>query len=251
MSYFRYLFFLLLVLLIQHTSYSQYKGNLNIKKKKIVANIIKELNLAENSVYYNHVKIKKLKLNSNEFLVLLPVIVSGEKDENSNGYYSFDKYILVYNINKEKIVNKSINLYKSKNKEGSVWMIDACKFNLRIDTAPYILNDSIRAFGIVRTTSCGKLGIMGYFEDLNLYIKQDNKLKLILDNFHVVDGVPYPQKEPITKQILIISKTKTNGFYDILVKKTHKFYDDDLNIIKSYTTKYTLKYDGNKYKKSH
>jgi len=183
-------------------------------------------------------------------IIVIPKIVEKEFD-----YFILDSYILIVENTTGKILSKYFESHTTNN-----WTSDAIKIeSIKIDTAPYILNKSTRAFGI-RVSYSGPSRVNPYSkETLTLFIEQEEKIIPVLNRYSVAvcngewDGVCVGSFKDQEK-IVIISKVKNNGFANILVKNkitetTNVTEGDDcIEKEKIKTVKEILKFDGKVYK---
>jgi len=94
--------------------------------------------------------------------------------------------------------------------------------DVAIDNAGYFLDANRLAFGIRVLESSADEDRRGYFKWLNLYLPVQDKLTKVLDKFLVYslagdDTSLCSGTEHILNKTLIISKEKTNSFFDIKV----------------------------------
>ncbi|WP_158975708.1 hypothetical protein [Cellulophaga sp. L1A9] len=156
--------------------------------------------------------------NSEETIVVIPEIVQEDED-----YFELNSHILIIETNTGKI--------KSRYFEGSLtneWYSDAVRLaEIKIDTAPYLLSEDTRAFGI-RVYYYNNSHPNPYsHETISLYFDENNTLKQVLKNFEMMSygGEVNSECEADlsgVEKVLILKETKTNGYFDILVKSTVK-----------------------------
>ena len=156
--------------------------------------------------------------NPEETIVVIPEIVQEKED-----YFELNSHILIIETDTGKI--------KSRFFESSLtneWYSDAVKLaELKIDTAPYLLSENTRAFGI-RVYYYNNSHPNPYsHETISLYFDENNTLKQVLKNFEMmyyggeVDSECEADLSGVEK-VLILKETKTNGYFDILVKSIVK-----------------------------
>ncbi|ADV49517.1 hypothetical protein Celal_2223 [Cellulophaga algicola DSM 14237] len=154
--------------------------------------------------------------NPEETIVVIPEIVQEEE-----GYFELNSHILIIETNTGKI--------KSRYFEGSLtneWYSDAVRLaEIKIDTAPYDISDTRNAFGI-RVYYYNNSHPNPYsHETISLFFDENNTLKQVLKNFEMmsyggeVDSECEADLSGVEK-VLILKETKTNGYFDILVKST-------------------------------
>lgn len=189
-----------------------YKLNsINIEKA-----VIQQLQLKATKV---EVKLQK-QLSNNETLVILGEVEGAIFDADD---YRLTSHIVIVNSVTGKIKN-----YFSENSKGSGW-ISNVEFidDILIDSKKYELSEGKLTFGIItsfRTSSQSNPYRSTY---LSLYTKEGNKLNKVLDNI-VLDEYAGEATVNINacysniktkKNELVVRKSVTNGYHDILVKK--------------------------------
>ena len=228
-------------------------GNLiELTNDKLIIDLVaKELNV-ENAKRIQHLEVLKLQPNNkNEAIIVIPEIV-----EEGEEYFSLNTNIVIYNKELQKVTHKYFESHQTNG-----WVSDAIRLDqIEIDTAPYLVNEYKRAFG-VRVHYFGSSRVNPYYnKTLSLYVKESDKLRCILHNYNVeintgewngdCEGEFHSEKKT-----LIGSDDKTNDFYNFIVKntitKTTNFEteigDCDYNEeIKRATS--VLKFDGKQYK---
>jgi len=226
-----------------------------ITQETIINNTLKELNIGKSKT--DGVLSKVSPSNSKETIIIVPEV---EGDTLEPYDYSLTSHIVILNAATGEIKN-----YFSENSKANDWFSGA-EFidNISIDTKMYKLTKNKVAFGInvsSRTMSQPNPYNSTYF---SLYIKEGNTLKKVLNHFMVYEysgivnvnmNACYADIES-EKNELVVTRSITNGYYDILVKKTitqinyHKDENDECNpegkII--FTGKTILKFNGEKYK---
>ncbi|CAM1357591.1 conserved hypothetical protein [Tenacibaculum halocynthiae] len=204
-----------------HTSNEKYIKPENVSWYKLNSielenRIIKTLNLSTNKI---EVKLQK-ELSNNETLIILGEVEGAIFDTDD---YRLTSHIVIVNS-----VTGNIKNYFSENSKGNGWISNA-EFidDIRIDTKRYELSVGILTFGIItsfRTSSQSNPYRSNY---LSLYTKEGNKLKKVLDNI-VLDeysGEATVNKNACYSNIktkkneLVVRKSVTNGYHDILIEK--------------------------------
>lgn len=194
------------ILLIDLNSFAQDINHLS--------SVIKQLNLEESKIKKDLVVSKIRPNNPEETMVVIPEIV----DEGEQ-YFELNSYILIIDTETGKIKQQYFESAKTND-----WLSDAVRLTeIKIDTAPYMVSENKRAFGI-RVYYYGSSHPNPYSnETISLFIAKEDTLKKILNNYSVMTyGGEWDTNcngEFIgEKKILIMSKEKTNGNFDILVK---------------------------------
>lgn len=216
----------------------------------LINTVISQLGLKKKNIKQNLICNKFLKKDNETIFVLPEIVEEGEE------YFTLNTHIVIYNNDLQKITHKYFESHKTND-----WVSDAIRLDkLEIDTAPYLVNDVTRAFG-VRVHYFGSSRVNPYYKQtLSLFVKENEKLKNILHNYSTeenngewdgnCEGEFHSEKKTI-----IVNDDKTNGYFDFIVKntitKTTNFEteigDCDYNEeIKRETS--VLKFDGNKYK---
>ena len=212
--------------------------------------IAKELKI-ENSKRIQKLETFKKLPNDNEVIVLIPEIV-----EEGEEYFVLNTHIAIYNIEMGKITHQYYESSKTND-----WLSDAIRLDkIEIDTEPYLINETTRAFG-VRVHYFGSSRVNPYYnQTLSLFVKENDVLKNILHNFSVEENTgewngSCEGEFHDEKKKLIPSDDKTNGYFDFIIKNTitettnfeTEIGDCDYN--EKITRETTiLKFDGNQYK---
>ncbi|RXR30117.1 hypothetical protein EQG68_11855 [Flavobacterium piscinae] len=186
------------------------------EKESILDFVAKELNI-ENPKRIKDLEAFKLQPNNpKEAIVVIPEIMEGSKEEE---FFRLNSHIAIVNLKSKTITHQYFESHKTNG-----WVSDAIRLDeIKIDTAPYFVNESTRAFGI-RVSYFGSSRVNPYYnQTLSLFIKENNTLKKILHNFNIekntgewngnCEGEFFNESKT-----LVISKKKTNGYVDILVK---------------------------------
>lgn len=170
--------------------------------------LLSELKIKEEEVWRS--EAKSLPTNPNQSIV---AIVKKLEDPEA---FECDLILVLIDNSTGKIVSKSVEEEKYTSDAIALSMIS-------IDFAPYKVTDNQTAFGI-RTTHYGSSGPNPYGDEyISLYIFKDNAFQLILDELQTNLNVGETNMRCIyngtdTNSVLIMQKTKTNGYYDIKVK---------------------------------
>ena len=214
--------------------------------------VIKTLNINSKKLIPSLQAFKILPNSPNQAVVVIPELVEGSEEEH---YFYLNTHIAIVNLETKQITHQ---YFESSKTNG--WVSDAIVLtDIIIDTAPYDVTDKIRAFGI-KTHFVGSSRANQYeSETLSLFVKLEDKLQKVLDNYEVLnnvgewDGFCFGKfiKE---EKILIISRQKTNEYYDIIVKskitETNNFEDEngacDYKETSSHQTS-VLTFDGKTY----
>ena len=191
-----------LFLVLTYNVYSQ--TNFDLDK------VLHQLNLKRSQCEVGFIVSKQLPNGKNETIVVIPEIIKSEDTtEEYNGY------ILIIDSNTSKI--------KSKYFKPSYWTSDALILSeIKIDTAPYYVSKNKRAFGIRSSHYTLSKPNPYSSETLTLFLKKEEKLIPILDHFESKEYVGEWDMQCAgwsinEEKILILSKNKTNGFFDIIV----------------------------------
>lgn len=224
----------LIILTSLNYSYSQ-------EDDSLIGRVIRELGIEAHTLTQS----KENPRNKNETII----VIAEKVEEIGLTSYTVNSYIVIVNNKTGKIIQKYFESYKENG-----WYIDSEELQkIKIDTAPYILNESTRAFG-VRLNYVGNTKPNPYKTTLSLYVRNYNTLKKVLSNYIVneTDGqwdsedIQFDcSRDYINKHItLIIKKNKTNGYFDILTKNkiTTETYYTDINDKCQYKEKTKLKY---------
>ncbi|WP_018344643.1 hypothetical protein [Cytophaga aurantiaca] len=220
------------------------------QSSELIEKVCANLNLKIEDCYLELASEKRLPTDSSKSIVVIPKIVEHYED-----YFSFDSYILVVETSSGKIISMYFESASTNN-----WISDANKLrSITIDTAPYMLNTSTRAFGI-RVRYEGSSRANPYYEEvISLFIQQGEKIIQVLNKYTLLlengemDGI-CASSFWTHKKVLIISKDKTKSFANIVVKDkiTNSVAVPQNNdcIQKETHSSETeiLKYDGVKYK---
>lgn len=223
------------------------------QKESLINNVIQQLNLEKSKIKTDLIVSEKLPNNPNETIVVLPEIV-----DESEHYFELNSHILIVNNTTGKITHK---YFESSKTNG--WVSDAIQLReITIDTAPYNLTETNRAFG-VRVRYVGSSQVNPYEnETISLFVKLENYLKNVLYNFDVINDTGAFNEHCVgefadVENTLHMATKKTNGYFDILVKSKvtesesfiNKNGDCDSKDIITTKTKW-LKFNGKKYEEN-
>ncbi|EZH73416.1 hypothetical protein ATO12_15870 [Aquimarina atlantica] len=241
---------------IETTSF-QIKTNGKIEpisqEENLIDSVIEQLNLDKLKIKEEFIVSKVQPHNPNETIVVIPEI-AGEDDEH---LFELNSYIVLVDNTTQKITHK---YFESSKTNG--WVSDAVVLSeILIDTAPYIIAQNTRAFG-VRVFHYGMSKPNPYSNrTISLFVKSGDTLKKVLHNYDVEDyggewDTQCAGESTSIKNTLIMSKEKTNTYFDIIVKSTvlesKTFVDengecDEESKTSSKTT--VLQFDGKEYVK--
>jgi len=218
----------------------------------LVLSVLKELGLDPLLVKTDLITSKTNPQTPNEVIIVIPEIVNEEEE-----YFELNSHIVIADNRSGKIIQKFFESSQTND-----WYSDALQLReITLDTAPYRVTDDIRAFG-VRVRYVGMSKVNPYeSETLSLFVKSADRLKKILDKYAVMDafgewdGNCFGEFRD-TKNTLIMSKQKSNGFFNILIKskvtetknEVNKNGECDAKVITT-NQKSILKFNGKEYKK--
>lgn len=178
--------------------------------------VLNQLNLNKSKIKSELVVSKEIPNNPNETILVIPEIVVEEED-----YFELNSHILIIDSETGNIKYSYFESSKTNN-----WTSDAIQLvEISIDTAPYKISEQERSFG-VKVRYLGSSRPNPYeSETISLFMKAGTTLKKVLNNYEILyfggewdtNCAGEFMKE---KKILIISKNKTNGYFNILVKNT-------------------------------
>lgn len=222
----------------------------------LIDTVLKNLNIKKENCDLNLIASKENPNNPNETIFAIPEIANSDTEDDT--YFEFNSHILIVDSKTGEIKQK----YFESAKIGG-WTSDAIILaDIKIDTADYTISENKRAFG-VRVYYHNNSQPNPYSnETISLYLKTDNSLIKILKNYEVMsssgesDTVCYGDFIVSNKE-LMISKGKTNNYFNILVNNTitetksrpgknNDCIDSDVITSKAIT----LAFNNNEYKKS-
>ena len=180
----------------------------------LIEEVILQLNINRLKIKYDLIVSKVQPHNPNETIIVLPEIV-----DEGELFYELNSHILLVDNTTGRITHKYFESHKTNN-----WVSDAIELReIKIDTAPYIVDENTRAFGI-RVYYYGMSKPNPYSnETISLFVKSDGYLKNILNNYDVMNyggewDTNCDGEFLNVKRTLLLSKEKTNGYFNILVK---------------------------------
>ena len=126
----------------------------------------------------------------------------------------------------------------------------------RLDTAPYVLSKSVRAFGVVFDTSWAPCAVDGFTnQELKLFVFEGHRIRPVFEN-----SLPiyYWRREttdcsnpgrtfstPVTVRVL---KSASNGFFDLeFTARESEVGNGEIKGIEKRRFSFTAKYDGKNY----
>jgi len=141
--------------------------------------VLKNLNIKKGNCKTDLIALKIMPNNPEETILVIPEIVDEGED-----YSELNSHIVIVNTKTGKIINKYFESSKTNN-----WFSDAVVLSdIKIDTAPYIVSENKRAFGIRVYYHNNSQHNPYRQETISLYIKVDNSLlKNILKNYVVMN----------------------------------------------------------------
>jgi len=209
--------------------------------------VIEQLKLDPDKIAHQFLSQKKMPNNAKETIMVVPEMVKEEED-----YFELKTYILIVNNETGKIIHKHLD---HPNLTSDAIILS----KIEIDTAPYIIAENNRAFGI-RVHYHTRSQPNPYSNTtLSLFVKSKDSLKAILKTYDVMDykaewNMRCNGSSIGHEKILIMTMNKTNGYYDILVKNeiTHSESFEDKNGECNVTEKLSLqktvlKFNGETY----
>jgi len=218
----------------------------------LVLSILKELGIDPLLVKTDLITSKINPQTPNEVIVVIPEIVNEEEE-----YFELNSHIVIADNRSGKVTHQFFETSQTND-----WYSDALQLReITLDTAPYRVTDDIRAFG-VRVRYVGMSKVNPYeSETLSLFIKSADRLKKILDKYAVMDAFGEWDGNCFgeftdTKNTLIMSNQKSNGFFNIMIKskvtetknEVNKNGECDAKVITT-NQKSILKFNGKEYKK--
>lgn len=143
------------------------------QKESLINNVIEQLRLVRTKIKNDLVVSKVQPHNPNETIMVIPEIV----DEGEH-YFELNSHILIVDSATGKILHKYFESYKTNG-----WESDAIQLReIAIDTAPYKLTETNRAFG-VKVRYVGSSQVNPYEkETISLFVMTNYSLKLISSN---------------------------------------------------------------------
>ncbi len=218
----------------------------------LVEEVIQQIGLENAKLNRVLVTTKVNPENTQETIMVIPEYGTLYDDET---FFNLNTYLVIVNNLTGAITHK---YFESSKTNG--WVSDAIRLSgIIIDTAPYIVSENKRAFG-VRVSYEGMSRANPYSnETISLFVKSGDALQKVLHNYDVMNyggewDTNCAGEFNEEKKVLIIAEETTNGFFDIIVKSTliHSVNyvpeDGDCEIEKDVTRKKVyLKFDGKTY----
>ena len=219
----------------------------------LIDTVLKNLKIEKEDCKLDLIALKENPSNSKETIIAIPEIIKTDPEDDS--YFEFDSHILIVDTKTGEIKQKYFESAKTND-----WLSDAVMLtDIKIDTAPYLVSKNNRAFGIRVYYRNNSQPNPYSYETISLFLKTNNSLLKILNNYNVMeyhgesDTVCYGDFVG-SKSVLIMTKDKTNGYFNILVKnkiiETKSRPDKNDDCIDSEvitTTKTTLKFNNKNY----
>lgn len=157
---------------------------------------------------------KVLPYNNDLSVIVIPKI--GIKDEEFEEVYSLDSYVVMVNNKTQIIKHLYFESYKT-----SGWDSDAIYITeISIDTAPYLVQENVRAFGIIIQERSMSQPNPYSSNFISLFIPDGDKLQNILKNYEIYSFGGETDMNCLGEfventKILKMLKNQTNGYFDI------------------------------------
>lgn len=223
------------------------------QEETLVNSVLNQLNLEVSKVKTDLIVTKVAPNNPKETIVVIPEI-DYEEDEY---YFELNSHIVIVSSDSQQIIHK---YFESSKTNG--WISDALiLWEIIIDTAPYLISESSRAFGIrVRHANMSRPNPYEV-ETLSLFTKSGNSLKNILKNYELKGSVGdwdtiCTGNFSSNQSTLIISEKKTNGYFNINVESEYseriKYEDENGDCLSNDTVTMVsevLQFNGDVYEK--
>jgi len=213
----------------------------------LLNSVIHKLGLDKSKIQNEFIVSKVWPNNAKETIMVVPEIINEEED-----YFELKTYFLIVNNETGVIVNKYLD---QPNLSSDAIILS----HIEIDTAPYLVSENNRAFGIrVHYHTMSQANPYGN-STISLFVKSQGTLKEVLrsyeaNNYRAEWNMRCDGESVAHKKILIMTTNKTNGYYDILVKNeitdTESFEDANGNCNateKIRTQKTVLQFNGEAY----
>jgi len=220
----------------------------------LVNKVLVELQLNQSEIHLYYIQSPQDYLNET---ILVFAEEESIDDQDRERYTS---HIVIANS----ITGKIKNYFSEKSIENG-WVSDALFIDeVRVDTTTHKLNETKTAFGVIVRFRNNSQPSPYEEENLSLFIKEDDRLKKVLDNYTIYESIGEVNVSKnacganfkIMKNKLSGIHINTNGYYDIRVNSIsakRSFNEDengDCNPIekKLNQTAKVLKYNGEIYK---
>ncbi len=226
-------------------------SNYSFTQSDLVVKVMNELEITiEDCDEMGQFPEKVLPFNKDLTVIVIPK--TGKKEE---GMFTLDSYVVVVNNKTKEIKHLYYESYKT-----SGWESDAVYINdISIDTAKYLVQENVRAFGVVIHTRSMSQPNPYSSNYISLFIPDGKKLQIILKNFEIYSyggetNMNCWGKFFETKTTLEMLKRTTHGFFDIKIinnnsEINYKEKDDDCVESKTSTnSKQVLKFSDGFYK---
>ncbi len=180
---------------------------------------LKQLKLKISDCREDLFETKTLPYSKTETVMVIPKVISTEKDEENNEYgFTIDAIIVVVNNQTGKIIQRSEGEHLLES--------DAVRISgFMIDTAPYMLSKEVRAFG-VRVNYRNSSYPNPYFKtDISLYIRDGSKLRCVFGDYEIhVENGERGSSDCNLKQLFIsgtiaIDTESSNGYFNLIIKE--------------------------------
>ena len=193
----------------------------NAQNSDLIEKVLDGLHLNKEGCLEEFILQKSIMDSTSESIIVIPKF-----SERSEDYFILDSYILIVNTQTGEIISRFY--------EKNTWDSDALILeSIKIDSSSYNINNTKRAIGIKVKYHNNSRSDPFELVELSLFIQNGIMLERVLKKFQIhvfngqTDGICTGEFEEHNKSI-IISKNKTNGFYDLKIIN---------KIIKSRTTK--------------
>lgn len=186
----------------------------------LLSGLLKQLQLKREEIREDLFVAKVWPHDPSLSIVVIPKIAQQEDDNYGNSSYVLDAYVL--------LVDKQTGSIRYRFYEAEAWTSDALVLSgIEIDTAPYRLNGSTRAFGI-RVSYRGSSQPNPYNQtDLSLFVTKGNILQPVLKNY-TIDRFGGEWDTRCAGEfdemgsVIVMDKAQTNGYQNIILKQKLK-----------------------------
>ncbi len=202
------IFYVLVLVFLSNNAYSQLSD--------LTASVMDQLNINIKDCESLFAE-KVLPYNKDLSVIVIPKI--GQKEEDM---FSLDSYVVVVNNKTKKIKHLYFESYKTSGWESDAIFI----YEVSIDTAKYLVQDSVRAFGVVLHTRNMSQPNPYNSRFISLFIPDGDKLQNILKNYEIfsyggeTDMNCFAEMNTEEKT-LSLSKAKSNDYFNINVNVLH------------------------------